>query len=130
MPRERQHKRDRVLSGRNHVPRRRVDDDDTSLCRCIEIDVVDADARAPDHLERPRRRDDLPRDLRLAANHERIVPVHAVAQLFRRQPRPHIHIRAQALQGLDAVLRYRIADEYAERRLAVPALPFRPSLGV
>ena len=115
---------------RDHVPRRRIDDDYTLLRRGIEVDVIDADTRAADHLQRARRLDDLARHLRLAAHHQRVVAVHALAQLLRRQPCPHVHIRARALKRLNAVLGYRVTDEDAERGLSVPALPFSPSLCV
>ena len=46
---------DRVLGGRDDVRLGRVRDHDPAARRRIHVDVVDADARAPDHLQiRPR----------------------------------------------------------------------------
>ena len=43
--------RDRVLRRRQHVRLRRVDDHDPAAGRGLDIDVVEADAGAPDHHE-------------------------------------------------------------------------------
>ena len=49
--RERDEQADRVLGRRDDVRLRRVRDDDPAPCRRIDVDVVDADARAADHLQ-------------------------------------------------------------------------------
>ena len=51
LPRKREHQGDGVFGGRNRVTKGRVHDDHT-LGRCIrDIDIVDADARAANHLQ-------------------------------------------------------------------------------
>ena len=49
--REREHQRHGVLGGGDDVRLRRVGDDDAALGRRLDVDVVDADAGAADHLQ-------------------------------------------------------------------------------
>ena len=49
--REREHQRHGVLRGRDDVRLRRVGDDDAALGGRLDVDVVDADAGAADHLQ-------------------------------------------------------------------------------
>ena len=62
LPRQRHHHRDRVLGGRDAVAGRTVHHDDAAPRRRFEVDVVDADAGATDHLEPRGGVDDLARD--------------------------------------------------------------------
>ena len=56
VPRQRHHHRDRVLGGRDAVAGRAVHHDDSAARRRFDIDVIDPDARAPDHFQRRRPR--------------------------------------------------------------------------
>ena len=71
--RERQHQGDGVLGGGDVVAAGRVHDDDAALGRGVDVDVVDADAGAADHLEILRRVDQLRGDLGAAADHPAVV---------------------------------------------------------
>ena len=51
LPRERQHQRDRMLRRRDRIAERRIHHDDALGSRRGDVDVVDADAGAPDHLQ-------------------------------------------------------------------------------
>ena len=55
--RQRQQQRERVLGGGDDVRLGRVADDDARRRRGVDVDVVDADARAADHAQPGRRRD-------------------------------------------------------------------------
>ncbi len=57
--REREQQPDRVLGRRDDVRLGRVGDDDPLPGRRLDVDVVDADAGAPDHLEAVAARDQL-----------------------------------------------------------------------
>ena len=86
MPRQRHHHRDRMLRSRDAVAGRAVHHDDAAARRRFEIDVVDADARAPDHFERRGRVDYFARDAGAAANQQRVVGRDNFRQLLRLEP--------------------------------------------
>ena len=68
-----QHHRQRVLGGRDRVPRGGVDDQDASPGSRLDIDVVHARAGTPDDLETATRLDHPGIDPGLAADDERVV---------------------------------------------------------
>ncbi len=73
MTRQRHHHRDRVLGGGDAVAERAVHHDDPAPGGRVEVDVVDADAGASDHLERGGAVDNLARDFGRAADQQRVV---------------------------------------------------------
>src|SRR5580704_6946967 len=87
MPRQRHHHRDRMLRSCDAVAGRAVHYDDAAACRRFDIDVVDSDARAPDHFERRGRVDYFASDAGAAANQQRVVGLNYFRQLFRLEPR-------------------------------------------
>ena len=73
VPRERDEQADRVLRGRDDGRLGRVRDDDPAPRRRLDVDVVDADARAADHLQPVGARDQLGGQLRRRADDDRVV---------------------------------------------------------
>ena len=71
--REREQQPDRVLGGRDDVRLGRVRDDDPAPRRGVDVDVVDPDAGAPDHLQLRGARDHVGGDLRRRADDQRVV---------------------------------------------------------
>ena len=70
--RQRQQQRERVLGRRDDVGLRGVADDDARGRRRVHVHVVDADARAPDHAQLGRRRDQRGVDGRGRAHDQRL----------------------------------------------------------
>src|SRR5208283_1351200 len=132
MPRQRQHHGDRVLRGRDAVAGRAVHHDD-SAARCrFDIDVVDADARAPDHLERRGGIDYFAGDARAAANQQRVVGRDYLRQLRGLEAGLDVELQLrEALEDLDPLRRNRVAYEDAESvrhvdfKCSVPGAPER-----
>ena len=71
--RERDEQADGVLGGRDDVRLGRVRDDDPAPRRRVDVDVVDADARAADHLQLVGALDQVGGQLRRRADHDRVV---------------------------------------------------------
>ena len=71
--RERDHQPDGLLGGRDDRRLRCVRDDDAASRRGLDVDVVDADAGAPDHLQVRRALDQVGGELRRRADHDRVV---------------------------------------------------------
>src|SRR3954447_6513252 len=84
---EPEHERQRVLGGRDRVAGRGIDDDDARTRGCIEIDVVDTDARAADDDEVLAGADQVGVDLDLAPDEEGLVVGQDLAELRAREAR-------------------------------------------
>src|SRR5690606_32795817 len=80
-----QHQRDRMLGRRDRVAERRVHDNDALRRRGGNVDVVDADAGAPDNLQALRRGDDAGRDLGGRTYREALVITDDFEQLLGRE---------------------------------------------
>ena len=93
MTRERQHHRQRVLSGSDRVSFRGVDHQNPPLGRGRHIDVVDADPGATNDLQATGRSDDLGGDLRAGADHQAVVVADDSDQLILRETGALIHLR-------------------------------------
>src|SRR5436190_2237154 len=83
LPQEPEHRSEEELSDGDRVPRRCIDDGDAQLRRLVHVDVVDADARAPHHLELLGGGEELRGDARRAAADERIVLADPLQELGR-----------------------------------------------
>ena len=105
--RERDEEADRVLGGGDDRRLRRVRDDDPASGRGLDVDVVDADARAADHLEALGALDQLGGELRRRANDDRVV---AADDLLERAVGVDVDVEARA-QELDAGRGDLLADE-------------------
>ena len=106
--REREHQRERVLGGRDDVGLGRVADDDAGRGRRRHVDVVDADARAADHAQLGRARDQRGIDLRGRAHDERL----GVGERGREiGARPELEHLAGSAQQLEARVGDRLGDE-------------------
>ena len=99
-----------MLRGRDRVPGRRVDDRDAGSRGRIEVDVVDADARAPDDDEPAARADQGGIDVDLAAHDERVVVGQDRAQLVARQPGSLVDLVVPPEQ-LEPFARHRFGDQ-------------------
>ena len=93
---------DRVLGGRQHVAGRRVDYDDAALGRGLDVDVVDPDPGAADHLEVGGRLDDLGGDLGRRADDQRIVVADPGQELVGCPVEPGVDLEALLFEVLDA----------------------------
>ena len=105
--RERDEQADRVLGGGDDRRLRRVRDDDPAPRRRLDVDVVDADARAADHLEALGALDQLGGQLRRGADDDRVV---AADDLLERALGVDVDVEARA-EELDAGLGDLLADE-------------------
>jgi hypothetical protein len=81
VPREGDEQADGVLGRRDDVRLRGVRDDDAPPGRRIDVDVVDADSRAPDHLQRVRGRNQVGCQLRGGADDDRVVVADPLEQV-------------------------------------------------
>ena len=113
--RERDHQADGLLGGRDDGRLGRVRDDDPAPRRRLDVDVVDTDAGAPDHLQVGRELDQLGRELRRRADHDRVVPVDDLRDRGR-LILVDLELRAQQL---DPRIGDRLAHENAHRQAAV-----------
>ena len=105
--RERDEQADRVLGGRHDGRLGRVRDDDAAPRRRVDVDVVDPDARAADHLQARRAVDQVCGELRRRADDDRVVAVDDLGEIAVR-----VDVDVEALaQQLDARGRDRLADE-------------------
>ncbi len=86
VPNDRQHQRDRVLGRRVDVAARRVQHDHPPTRRVVEVDVVDADARPPDHLQPVGRRQHVGADPGATPNDQRVVVADDLAELIALDP--------------------------------------------
>ena len=104
---ERDEQPDRVLGGRDDGRVGRVRDDDPPPRRRVDVDVVDADAGAADHLQPLGALDQVGGQLRRRADDDRVV---AADDLLERRVGVLVDLEARA-QQLDAGVRDRLADE-------------------
>ena len=109
---ERDDQADRLLRRGDDRRLGRVRDDDATPCRRLHVDVVDPDAGPSDHLQAGSPLDDLARQLRRRADHDRVV---AVDDLLERRLGVDVDLEAVA-EKLDAGLGDRLADEDAHQR--------------
>ena len=109
VPREREDQPDRLLRRRDDRRLRRVRDDDPASRRGGDVDVVDPDARAADHLQPVGALDHALREPRRRPDHD---PVVAVDDLLERRVGVDVDVET-APQELDACLGDRLADENA-----------------
>ena len=95
------------MLGRGHDRRLgRVRDDDAAPRRRLDVDVVDPDTRAPDHLQTRRAVDQVRGELRRRADDDRVVAVDDLGEIAVR-----VDVDVEALaQELDARGRDRLAD--------------------
>ncbi len=79
--RERDEQADRVLGRRHDRRLRRVCDDDPAPRRRVDVDVVDADTRAADHLQARRAVDQRRCELRRRTDDDRVVAVNDLGEI-------------------------------------------------
>ena len=96
-----------MLGRRDDGRLRRVRDDDSPAGRSLDVDVVDADARASDHLEVRRALDHLCRQLRGRADDDRVVQADDVLE---RRIEVDVDVEARA-QQVDPGVGDRLPDE-------------------
>ncbi len=97
--RQREHQRHGVLRGGDDVRLRRVGDDDAALGGRLDVDVVDADAGAPDHLQVVGLLDQVRGQLRGRADQDRVVVADPLARAPRRTSRPRGRRRSARAGG-------------------------------
>ncbi len=112
---ERDHQPDRLLGGRDDRRLGRVRNDDPAPGRGLDVDVVDTDAGAADHLQVGRELDQLGGELRRGADHDRVVAVDDLGDR-RRLILVDLELRAQQL---DPRIGDRLPHEDAHRQAAV-----------
>ncbi len=113
LARQREHHGDGVFGGRDRIAERRVHHDD-ALRRCRgNIDIVDADAGAADHLEMRRLLENFRRDLGGRADRETVVLADDLGELFLvgAELRLEIDLDAAILEDLHGGGRQRVGDE-------------------
>jgi hypothetical protein len=127
---EREQEREGVLRGGDDRGLRRVGDDDAALRGRRQVDVVHADACAADHLEPVGALDQVGRQLRPAADDDRVVVGDRARQVA---VRLDVHVEAAA-EEVDSRLRDRLPDENPaqdealSRRAALAGAMRRPRL--
>ncbi len=109
VPRERHQQPDGVLGGRDHRRLGRVGDDDAPPRRGLDVDVVDPDARAADHLQARAALDQVGGELRRRADDDRVVVGDALGEVA---ATVDVHVEPLA-QEADAGVGDRLADEDA-----------------
>ena len=82
LPRQRQHERDRVLGGGDRIAERRIHHDDAARGRRRNVDIVDANAGAADHLQVFGLFEDLRRHLGGRADGETVIVADGGGELF------------------------------------------------
>ena len=107
VPREREQEADRVLGGGDDRRLGRVRDDDPAARRRLDVDVVDADPRAADHLQPVGLLDQRRVELRRGADDDRVVVADRLGEVA---VRVHVDVEALAKQ-LEPGLGDRLADE-------------------
>ena len=95
---ERQQQRHRVLGRRDHVRLRRVGDDDPPFGGRLDVDVVHAHARAPDHAQVAGAVDQLGGHLRGRADQDAVVGADALGQLLLGPVDSHLDVEVLAQQ--------------------------------
>ena len=108
--REREQKPDGVLRGGDDRRLGRVRDDDPAAGRGLDVDVVDANARATDHLQPVGPLQDSRVDLRRGADDDRVI---AADRLREVAVRVHVDVEALAEQ-LDPRLGDRLPNENSQ----------------
>src|SRR5262249_15011341 len=111
--RQRQHQGDRVLGGRDRIAEGRVHYDDALGGRGRNLDIVDADAGAADHLQLGRLLDDLGGRFRRGADRKPVVIADDLGKLVLvlAEVRLEIDIDATVLEDLHGGRRQRIGNE-------------------
>ena len=111
VPRQRDQQPDRVLGGGDDRRLRRVRDHDPSPGRLLDVDVVDADSGAADHLQPIGALENVRRQLRGRADHDRVVASDPLSEVAVR-----LDVDFEAFpQELDPGLGDWLADEDALR---------------
>ena len=115
LARQRQHQGDGVLGGGDRIAERRVHHDDALGGRRRNVDVVDADAGAADHLEVLRLLQDLRRDLGGRADREAVELADQRGELLLvvAEIGLEVDLDAAILEDLDGGGRQGIGDEHA-----------------
>ena len=113
LPGQRQHQRDRVLGRGDRIAERRVHHDDAARGRRRNIDIVDADAGAADHLQAFGLFQHLRRDLGGGADRQAVEAVDRRGELVLvlAEIGLEIDLDAAILEDLDGGGRQRIGDE-------------------
>ena len=112
---ERHHQRDGVLGGGDGIAEGRVHDDDALGGGGPDVDVVDADAGAADHLQLGGGGDDLLGGLGGGADGEAVVVADDLLQLVLGEPDLHVGVDAALLEDVDGGGRELVGDEDAGR---------------
>ncbi len=110
--RQRDDQPDRLLRGRDDGRLRSIRDDDPLPRGRIDVDVVHPDPRPPDHLQPLRALDQLAREPRRRADHDRVV---AGDDLLERRLRVDVDLEPLA-EELEACLGDGLADEHPHRQ--------------
>ncbi len=109
---QRKHHRDRVLGGRDRIAVGRVHDDDAALACRRHVDVVDADAGAPDDFQRVRGGEQFGRDLGRRAHRQTVITGDAAAQLGRVQTGRDIGLDPAVPENLDRARAESVGDQH------------------
>ena len=109
---QREHHRDRVLGGGDRVAVGRVHDDDAALGRRRHVDIVDADAGAPDDFQRVRGGEQLGRDLGRRAHRQPVITGDAAAQFGRIEPGRDIGFDAARPENFDRARAESVGDQH------------------
>ena len=118
VPGECDEKADRVLGSRDDRRLGRVRDDDPLPRGRLDVDVVDADPRAADHLQPGASLDQLAVELRRGADHDRVVVADPLREIV-----AAVDVDLEPLaEEVDPRLRDRLADEDSHTRAAGSAL--------
>ena len=113
---EREEDRDRVLRRGDDVPGRSVDDEDAALGGGLDVHVVEADARAPDHAQLLPRGEELAVHLRRGPHDEGVIVPDRREESLAGQVRADVRGEARLLQDREARLGEGLRDQDAIRR--------------
>jgi hypothetical protein len=111
--------RHRVLGRRDDVGLRRVDDHDALARRGFDVDVVEADAGAPDDDEADARRQHVRGDLRGRADDQGVRAADGVEQLVGAQPLADVDLVPCGTQAVEAGFGDLLGDEDASHGFLV-----------
>ena len=115
LAREREHQRDGVLGGGDRIAERRVHHDDAARGGGGNVDIVDADAGAADHLQFGRAFEQFGGDLGGRADRQAVVVADDLGQLVLVEAGLDVDLDAALLEDGDGGGRELVGDENARR---------------
>ena len=127
LPRQREHQRNGVFGGRDRIAERRIHDDHAARGRGGDVDVVDADARAPDDLQLRCALEQFGRDLRRRTNREPVIVADDAGELVLVEAGLYVHLDAALLEDRDGGWGEFVRDENARGHGGFPVSRGTPS---